>query len=277
MRERGPPAPAREKRFYAAATVTISSSVQSAFRRRSAEYYVSVVFSHTTDMTMSHHNHFAHHVRTTKHWGFEPGWKFVSYTATEDPSSYHRKHSSNGSNRSSRRDVIDYYNPSYATNGVSNNTKEYNSNSNNPDPFAGRRGGSFRSSLGHGNPFRSASSSSVGYNNARPIPTKNNVEDSFYFRPIRSSSSGGGGTLPRSANKHLYDSRGSYKGYSYESSAGLPSSGSSSVSSSPTVPETVVPMARPGVLKKPGANRGARKSMKKVAFLENAEFSRGSP
>nr|XP_040570797.1 putative protein TPRXL [Lepeophtheirus salmonis] len=41
----------------------------------------------------------------------------------------------------------------------------------------------------------------------------------------------------------------------------------------PIIPPVVVP---PGVLKKPGADKGHR-SLKKVAFLENAEFSRGLP
>ena len=39
-----------------------------------------------------------------------------------------------------------------------------------------------------------------------------------------------------------------------------------------------VMMMPPGVLKKPGSgNRSGPKHMKKVAFLENAEFSRGIP
>ena len=38
------------------------------------------------------------------------------------------------------------------------------------------------------------------------------------------------------------------------------------------------PVAPVGVLKKPGSlNRSGPKHMKKVAFLENAEFSRGIP
>ena len=43
-------------------------------------------------------------------------------------------------------------------------------------------------------------------------------------------------------------------------------------------PEPAAPPLPPGVLKKPGMNRGNKaKSMKKVAFLDNTEFSRGLP
>lgn len=96
--------------------------------------------------------------------------------------------------------------------------------------------------------------SSFTFNN---ILSKNNLTDSKSF-PVRSSFMGGS---LRVKHPDRHSDRVSY------------------ASSEASVPQQQqqIPLMPPGVLKKPGVNRNGPKHMKKVAFLENAEFSRGIP
>ncbi len=222
-------------------------------------------FHSTPSTPVHHHSHFSHHVRATTHraWGFEPGWKFVS---RESQTTHRIPVSTNGnggdiydgSGGGSRTSSSTLSSPLPSSRGFEAKYGSLGSNSSSSSfsPFSpSLRGTSFRlpsSSPGNLLPHAHLANGT----------THQTTNFSFRPQPTQSSSS----TLPRSLKASLSNS-------DHSSLSSSSSSSSSFSSSSPAASAQFIP---PGVLKKPGSYRGP-KSMKKVAFLENAEFSRGVP
>jgi hypothetical protein len=239
--------------------------------------------SSSTSLYMPPHHY---HVRT-KGWGIEPGWKLVSHSIEQDTK--YPKVIDVGNRRSSSSTGL-----RERTNGIGRDRFTHFENGigriKPPPPVT-----TSTSSL-----HSSASKSRIGASKEDICPIHN------HHVPTAAAATG------LTSNAHWFASVGRNAGERYRSAGYVttgrpsifqtnlsigssssisnriigsssldhrrysppPSSGASNASSTGSSEASVCP---PGVLKKPGSNRGGPKHMKKVAFLENAEFSRGIP
>ncbi len=246
-----------------------------------------------------HHSHFAHHVRT-RAWGIEPGWKFVTHDTQKVRNVPITIESPDGGvhNNRSYRNGTSVFEARFGSH--SDNSGRHHNNHHHTSSLTSSSVAPFSSSL-RGSSFRLPSSvrrstvasrsktdddcpvHSTYHHQPRTATTSSysshyNPTSSLSF-PTPKPQPPQPSTLPRSAklNYPCLDyppSAGGSSGHSPSSSFSSASSTSSTSSSSS--PPSSTEFVLQGVLKKPGSYRGP-KSMKKVAFLENAEFSRGLP
>lgn len=256
--------------------------------------------SHKMTSTLSHHHHnphhhshFAHHVRT-RGWGIEPGWKFVNHESQRlhhipvefaDP---HLRRSFRSSRESPS--IFSSYTKEPSVERYGSDGSRRSSSNSRAQSFRGDRpsNGSGRNieikfldnhHQSHGHHHGGSSSRRSKTDEDCPVHQSQTIASMARSLGNGTSSLRGysSSTLPR-AHKPLPFPVNDHPKLTNSSSSSSTSSTSSFPggysSSSSTEPKTeYVP---PGVLKKPGSYRGP-KHMKKVAFLENAEFSRGIP
>ena len=228
----------------------------------------------TTALGPPHHSHFAHHVRT-RGWGIEPGWKFVN---KDSQTSYYPPPSSDFIDPTLRRSFrikdpsITTFSKDRFSNYYDSGSRYSSSSSSSNSNYSGSLGrtGSFRD-RGRTIEIKLVDSTNTHYSrNGVGLRSRTDddcpIHSAYRSASLSSSLPSRYSTLPRAQ-----------KPMPFPTGTMAVENGFSSLRvSPPTVSPPTGEIVPPGVLKKPGSYRGP-KHMKKVAFLENAEFSRGIP